>query len=368
MPPRNRYRFGDVLLPEIADTAATLPALLRQQQANELDRQKIALENKKIDTAKEQSDRAFQADQDAKALEAKRYQEGFEFRKEQARQAEMNRLVASVDEPYQKAMIYRKYGFYDLADNFQTMGEKQDTQKDAIRKFDSFTDPQDIIDNSAEALKTLDPTSEAATYVRNQREKAFEDLDVKYSELLEMPGFRIAHEAYKNAQKDLTMSQEDKLLVTQNYLKALQTYGAMEKTPVDEGPVEDFDDDDIDKLVDDIVGGRGLNLSTGEMIDTDKPVLEQAQQSMRTAEMSLGEINKEIPKQRRKVQEARQQLNLAVSPEQKQEREKALALESAVLEELESRMKEARTIGKQAERVLKETRREQARFGYQPFR
>ena len=72
--------------------------------------------------------------------------------------------------------------------------------------------------------------------------------------------------------------------------------------------------------------------------------------------------------QRKKVQEARQQLNLAVSPEQKTKREKTLNLESAVLEELESRMREARTSGKQAEGVLKETRREQARFGFQPFR
>ena len=348
MPPRNRYRFGDVLLPEIADTAATLPALLRLQQANELDRQKIALENKRIDTAKEQSDRAFEAEQNARALEAKRYQEGFEFRKEQARQAEMNRLVASVDEPYQKAMIYRKYGFNDLADNFQTMGEKQDTQKDAIRKFDSFTDPQDIIDNSAEALKTLDPTSEAATYVRNQREKAFEDLDVKYSELLEMPGFRIAHEAYKNAQKDLTMSQEDKLLVTQNYLKALQTYGAMEKTPVDEGPVEDFDDDDIDKLVDDIVGGRGLNLSTGEMIDTDKPITQQAEQALDVSSMRIGRVNEELKRRNKIIRNLNQQQNFRqLSAEEKKELQEQID----IVNKLESRMEEERSRGRAARKV-----------------
>ena len=368
MPSHDRYRFGDVLLPEAESLARSLPALLRQQQANELDREKIALENKRIEAAQQQNDRAFEAQENARVLEAKRYQENFEFRKEQAKQAEMNRLVASVEEPYQKAMIYRKYGFNDLADNFQNMGDKQEAQKDVIRTFDSFTDPQDILENSSDALRNLDPTSPAADYVRNARTRAADELDVKYSELLEETPFRLAHEAYKNAQQDLTMSDEQKKLVSEQYIKALQTYGVVEEADTGQGSTEDFDDDDVDKLVDDIVGGRGLNLSTGEMTDTDKPIQEQAQESIKAAEMSLGQINQALPKQRKKVQEARQKLNLAVSPEQKTKREKTLNLESAVLEELESRMREARTSGKQAEGVLKETRREQARFGFQPFR
>jgi hypothetical protein len=368
MPSHDRYRFGDILLPEAESLARSLPALLRQQQVNDLDREKIALENKRIEAAKTQNDRLFEAQENARVQAAERYKEEFAFKKEQAKQAEMNRLVASVEEPYQKAMIYRKYGFNDLAENFTSIGDKQEAQKDVMRTFDSFTDPKDILENSSTALKGLDPTSSAATFVRNARTKAMEELDVKYSELLEKPGFRLVHEAYKNAQQDLTMSDEQKKLVNEQYIKALESYGVVEEADTGQGSVEDFDDDDVDRLVDDIVGGRGLNLSTGEITDTDKPIQEQAQESMQAAEMSLGQVNQALPKQRKKVQEARQQLNLAVSPEQKTEREKTLKFESAVLEELQSRMKEARTLGKQAEGVLKETRREQARFGFQPFR
>ena len=368
MPSHDRYRFGDVLLPEAESLARSLPALLREQQRNELDREKIALENKRIEAAQQQNDRVFEAQENARAEDIRRYREDFAFKKEQAKQAEMNRLVASVEEPYQKAMIYRKYGFNDLAENFTAMGDKQEAQKDVIRTFDSFTEPQDILENSSAALRNLDPTSPAADYVRNARTRAADELDVKYSELLEETPFRLAHEAYKNAQQDLTMSDEQKKLVSEQYIKALQTYGVVEEADTGQGSTEDFDDDDVDKLVDDIVGGRGLNLSTGEITDTDKPIQEQAQESIKAAEMSLGQINQALPKQRKKVQEARQQLNLAVSPEQKTKREKTLKFESAVLEELQSRMREARTSGKQAEGVLKETRREQARFGFQPFR
>jgi len=370
MPSHDRYRFGDVLLPEAESLARSLPALLRQQQANELDREKIALENKRIEAAQQQNDRAFEAQENARAQATQRYKEEFAFKKEQAKQAEMNRLVASVEEPYQKAMIYRKYGFNDLAENFTAMGDKQEAQKDILKEFDSFTDPNEILQNSSTALSGLDPTSSAATYVREARQQAIDDLDVKYSELLEIPGFRIAHERYTQGMKDLTMSEDNKKLLGEAYVKALEKYGAVDMTTPEASGAGDvsFAEDDAVKAVDEILGGTGLNLDTGEITDTDKPIQEQAQESIQAAEMSLGQVNQALPKQRKKVQEARQQLNLAVSPEQKTKREKTLKFESAVLEELQSRMKEARTLGKQAEGVLKETRREQARFGFQPFR
>ena len=348
MPSHDRYRFGDVLLPEAESLARSLPALLRQQQANELDREKIALENKRIEAAQQQNDRAFEAQENARVLEAKRYQENFEFRKEQAKQAEMNRLVASVEEPYQKAMIYRKYGFKDLADNFQNMGDKQEAQKDVIRTFDSFTDPQDILENSSTALRNLDPTSPAADYVRNARTRAAEDLDVKFSELLEKPGFRLVHEAYKNAQQDLTMSDEQKKLVSEQYIKALQTYGVVEEADTGQGSTEDFDDDDVDKLVDDIVGGRGLNLSTGEITDPDKPIEEQAGQALDIANMRIGRVNEELTRRNKIIRTLTQQQNLReLNSKEKQELEE----QTSIVNQLKARMEDERGRGRAARKI-----------------
>ena len=348
MPSHDRYRFGDVLLPEAESLARSLPALLRQQQANELDREKIALENKRIEAAQQQNDRAFEAQENARVLEAKRYQENFEFRKEQAKQAEMNRLVASVEEPYQKAMIYRKYGFNDLADNFQNMGDKQEAQKDVIRTFDSFTDPQDILENSSDALRNLDPTSPAADYVRNARTRAADELDVKYSELLEETPFRLAHEAYKNAQQDFNMPDEQKKLVNEQYIKALERYGVVEEADTGQGSVEDFDDDDVDKLVDDIVGGRGLNLSTGEITDPDKPIEEQAGQALDIANMRIGRVNEELTRRNKIIRTLTQQQNLReLNSKEKQELEE----QTSIVNQLKARMEEERGRGRAARKI-----------------
>ena len=348
MPSHDRYRFGDVLLPEAESLARSLPALLRQQQANELDREKIALENKRIEAAQQQNDRVFEAQENARALEAQRYKEEFEFRKNQAKQAEMNRLVASVDEPYQKAMIYRKYGFNELADNFQNMGDKQEAQKEVMRKFDSFTDPQDILENSSTALRNLDPTSSAADFVRNARTRAMEELDVKYSELLEEPGFRLVHEAYKNAQQDLTMSDEQKKLVNEQYIKALERYGVVEEADTGQGSTEDFGDDDVDKLVDDIVGGRGLNLSTGEMVDTDTPIPQQAEQALNISNMRIGRVNEELTRRNKIIRNLNQQQNFRqLSAEEKQELEE----QTSIVNQLKARMEEERGRGRAARKI-----------------
>jgi hypothetical protein len=245
-------------------------------------------------------------------------------------------------------MIYRKYGFNDLADNFQNMGDKQEAQKDVIRTFDSFTDPQDILENSSAALRGLDPTSSAADYVRNARTRAMEELDVKYSELLEEPGFRLVHEAYKNAQKDLTMSDEQKKLVNEQYIKALQTYGVVEEADTGQGSTEDFDDDDIDKLVDDIVGGRGLNLSTGEMVDTDTPIEEQAGQALDIANMRIGRVNEELTRRNKIIRNLSQQQNLRqLEPEEKQELEE----QTSIVNQLKARMEEERGRGRAARKI-----------------
>jgi hypothetical protein len=228
------------------------------------------------------------------------------------------------------------------------MGDKQEAQKDVIRTFDSFTDPQDILENSSAALRNLDPTSPAADYVRNARTRAADELDVKYSELLEEPGFRLVHEAYKNAQQDLTMSDEQKKLVNEQYIKALQTYGVVEEADTGQGSTEDFDDDDIDKLVDDIVGGRGLNLSTGEMVDTDTPIEEQAGQALDIANMRIGRVNEELTRRNKIIRNLSQQQNLRqLEPEEKQELEE----QTSIVNQLKARMEEERGRGRAARKI-----------------
>ena len=363
----DRYRFGDILLPELAKNVASIPDILRQQQADEMDREKIALENKRIDAAKQQNDRVFQSEENARAQAAERYKEEFAFKKDQAKQLEMNRLVASVEEPYQKAMIYRKYGFNDLAENFTSIGDKQEAQKDVLREFDSFTDPNEILQNSSTALSGLDPTSSAATYVREARQQAIDDLDVKYSELLEISEFRIAHERYTQGMKDLTMSEDNKKLLSEAYVKSLEKYGAIDTTGLkgDGSSTEDFTESEVNQMVDEVLGGTGLNLSTGEVFDDDRPVEEQAQEAIDTSAMSVGQINKSLQSSKKALRELEQRKRFQ-KLSTGQERE--LQRQTAIVKELESRMAEERSRGKEAKKVVKETRREQARFGYSPFR
>jgi len=346
MPSHDRYRFGDVLLPEAESLARSLPALLRQQQANELDREKIALENKRIEAAQQQNDRAFEAQENARAQATQRYKEEFAFKKEQAKQAEMNRLVASVEEPYQKAMIYRKYGFNDLAENFTAMGDKQEAQKDILKEFDSFTDPNDILKNSSTALSGLDPTSSAATYVREARQQAIDDLDVKYSELLEIPGFRIAHERYTQGMKDLTMSEDNKKLLGEAYVKALEKYGAVDMTTPEASGASDvsFAEDDAVKAVDEILGGTGLNLDTGEA-STDKTLQEQARETLDISNMRIGQVNEELKSRNKIIRNLSQQQNIR---ELLQEEKEELEEQTFMVNELKSRMEQERSRGRAA--------------------
>jgi len=346
MPSHDRYRFGDVLLPVVEDTVASLPALLREQQRNELDREKIAIENKRIEAAQQQNDRAFEAQENARAQANERYKEEFEFKKEQAKQAEMNRLVASVEEPYQKAMIYRKYGFNDLAENFTAMGDKQEAQKDILKEFDSFTDPNDILKNSSTALSGLDPTSSAATYVREARQQAIDDLDVKYSELLEIPGFRIAHERYTQGMKDLTMSEDNKKLLGEAYVKALEKYGAVDMTTPEASGASDvnFAEDDAAKAVDEILSDTGLNLSTGET-STDKTLQEQAKETLNISNMKIGRVNEELKSRNKIIRNLSQQQNVReLSQEEKEELEE----QTSIVNELKSRMEQERSRGRAA--------------------
>ena len=350
MPSHDRYRFGDVLLPEAESLARSLPALLRQQQANELDREKIALENKRIEAAQQQNDRVFEAQENARAQANARYKEEFAFKKEQAKQAEMNRLVASVEEPYQKAMIYRKYGFNDLAENFTAMGDKQEAQKDILKEFDSFTDPNDILKNSSTALSGLDPTSSAATYVREARQQAIDDLDVKYSELLEIPGFRIAHERYTQGMKDLTMSEDNKKLLGEAYVKALEKYGAVDMTTPEASGASDvnFAEDDAVKAVDEILGGTGLNLDTGEIADPDKPIEEQAGQALDIANMRIGRVNEELTKRNKIIRALTQKQSFSeLSAKEKRELEK----QTSTVNQLKARMEEEKGRGRAARKI-----------------
>ena len=342
----DRYRFGDILLPEAESLARSLPALLRQQQVNDLDREKIALENKRIEAAKTQNDRLFEAQENARVQTAERYKEEFAFKKEQAKQAEMNRLVASVDEPYQKAMIYRKYGFNDLAENFTSIGDKQEAQKDVLREFDSFTDPNDILQNSSTALSGLDPTSTAATYVREARQQAIDDLDVKYSELLEIPGFRVAHERYTQGMKDLTMSEDNKKLLGEAYVKALEKYGAVDMTSSKVSGASDvsFAEDDAVKAVDEILSDTGLNLSTGET-STDRTLQEQAKETLNISNMKIGRVNEELKSRNKIIRNLSQQQNVReLSQEEKEELEE----QTSIVNELKSRMEQERSRGRAA--------------------
>ena len=342
----DRYRFGDILLPEAESFARTIPTLLRQQQANEMDREKIALENKRIEAAQTQNNRLFEAQENARAQENQRYKEEFAFRKEQAKQAEMNRLVASVEEPYQKAMIYRKYGFNDLAENFTTMGDKQEAQKDILKEFDSFTDPNEILKNSSTALSGLDPTSSAATYVREARQQAIDDLDVKYSELLEIPGFRIAHERYTQGMKDLTMSEDNKKLLGEAYVKALEKYGAVDMTSSEVSGASDvsFAEDDAVKAVDEILSDTGLNLSTGET-STDRTLQEQAKETLNISNMKIGRVNEELKSRNKIIRNLSQQQNVReLSQEEKEELEE----QTSIVNELKSRMEQERSRGRAA--------------------
>ena len=347
-----QYQFGDTLIPTLAKQAANLDNL--QEQALRFERQEnrenrqFAIQNKRMQDEKEERDRIFKYQKEQNdAINAMKMKE-FELKKEQSKIQEMQRLVNSVEEPYQKAMIYNKYGQYDLANNFADMGDKQEKQKDILREFDSYTEPTDILENSTKALKGLDPTSEAATHIRNARQKAEDDLEVKWSELLEIPGFRVAQERYIQASKDPMMSDENKQVIIDAYQNAFKKYGAADTSEEeDDGLGGAPTDDEINSMVDEIIGGRGLNLSTG---NNQASMEERATKALSVSKMSLGKINKELETRKKIVSnlKAREKFE-ELSPEE----EKQILEEERMIEAFESRMNEAKKKGRAAGRVLR---------------
>ena len=144
------------------------------------------------------------------------------------------------------------------------------------------------------------------------------------------------------------MSDEQKKLVSEQYIKALQTYGVVEEADTGQGSVEDFDDDDVDKLVDDIVGGRGLNLSTGEITDPDKPIEEQAGQALDIANMRIGRVNEELTRRNKIIRTLTQQQNLReLNSKEKQELEE----QTSIVNQLKARMEEESGRGRAARKI-----------------
>jgi hypothetical protein len=105
-----RYKSGDVLLQFLNQKVLETPELMREWRASKRDDARQMTENRRLDLIAEGQEK----DREFRNSQAKINQQNLirqqEYKKELDADREKNNLLRLATEPYQKAMIYRRYG------------------------------------------------------------------------------------------------------------------------------------------------------------------------------------------------------------------------------------------------------------------
>ena len=190
----NGYKRGDVLIPMLNEIAGELPALQRQGQEFLLKQSALALDNRKFSAAEEQTKIQNAQAKEQQKLAQQNIVEQRNFRNEQAKTREMNTLLNSVTEPYQKQAIYNKYGMYDMAAQMKTQVDKEEDQKTSLKGFYAVSSAKDIVSEGNKALEGLDPTSAAYGQVVARRDSAFNEIQNSYQDMLKDPRYKFQYD------------------------------------------------------------------------------------------------------------------------------------------------------------------------------
>ena len=256
--PGHRPKFGDTLIPTLAKGIANIDSLaqaaIKAREAKDEREQQLAFAREES-----QKDRAFQ-------------QKQFEFNKEQANTRLMERLIDSVDEPYQKAAIAKRYGDFDLEKVYLTQDEKFTNQKDSLRDFYQLTEPKEVILGATSALGTLDPTSGAFSQVMQRRDEALENERITHKKLMEDSRFAARFNMIDTQLKSIGKKPEFYESAV-NRLDSLVAEFSSPTTPTGQGQGENIgaaliadDQDVLSEAFLSTIPGVSLNLEDGTTI------------------------------------------------------------------------------------------------------
>ena len=198
----DRYRFGDILLPEAESFARTIPALLRQQQSNELAEQELAQNSRRISLAEKNAEeqRLFKERQLARQNQIRK--EDLDYRTEQDKLRQRNFLVSETDDPLRKSQIYSSYGDIPASEYYKKEFEKQEDETTSIKSFySSISDGDDrvVLEEASKLLGVIDYTNPAFNSVFNQAQQAKARQRNKYADMLKIPTYKFRYDTIEKA-------------------------------------------------------------------------------------------------------------------------------------------------------------------------
>ena len=217
-----RYEFGDVLLPVAEDLASAIPQAMAYDSQIKLAEAKLALDTQRENRMAEAQESNMQLNREKLKLDQANHEKAMAFQKQQAMDREKNNLLRLAKDPYQKAMIYRKYGDFESASYFQEEGDKQEDDKVSLRDFYSTTGNENIIKEGVKVLSTIDPTSGAYGSVLKRVDDALDDQRNVYADMLKIPEFKLRYAAIEAKIKN-PMSTDTDIQSAITALQAMQT-------------------------------------------------------------------------------------------------------------------------------------------------
>ena len=217
-----RYQLGDVLLPVAEDLASAIPRAMAQESRNKIAEARLALDSQRENRAANTEQARLDMARETLKINQANQEKTMAFQKKQAIDREKNNLLRIAKDPYQKAMIYRKYGDFESASYFQEEGDKQEDYKVSLRSFYSTSGNENIITEGTKVLSTLDPTSGAYENVLTRVDDAWDDQRNVYADMLKIPEFKARYAATEATIKN-PMSTSAQVESAIEAIQAMQT-------------------------------------------------------------------------------------------------------------------------------------------------
>ena len=290
-----RYKRGDILLEFLNQKVLETPQMLQQWRASKRDDARIKAENRRLDLIAEgqEKDREFRRQQ-ARINQQNRI-EAQAYKAEQDKKSEMNTLLRSVTEPYQRQAIYSKYGMYDMADQMRVQGDKEEDQKTSLKSFYAVSSAKDIVSEGNKALEGLDPTSAAYGQVVARRDSAFNEIQNSYQDMLKDPRYKfqydilLASAKMPNADIPGIFQQMD---VMANRFEE-EKFGDKENEEDEDDKLLSIDEQ-AERLVSDILFKPEDSLDLGPQ--TEEDIRQVATQIETSSDINIGKLQGSLPK------------------------------------------------------------------------
>ena len=298
-----RYQLGDVLLPEAESFATALPKIIADAKANQLEERRLNQENRRIDLDEKrvEEDRAF------KRQQARISQQNFiqqqQFQKSQAEERTMNSMLKSANTPSQRAMIYNKYGKYEMAAAVKTEGDKVEDQNTIVENYwaESLgSSPKEVVIAGKSAISNIDLTHPNYASIAERTDKAYQESLNPYRDMMNDPTYEyqakllLAAGKMPNADMQGIFDQFDSMKA--RYIKGKYGEGEGEGEG-DDGKALSIDEQ-ADQLVSSILEGDAFKpedaLDLGPQTESD--VKKMATQVESSSKVNIGKLQSSLPK------------------------------------------------------------------------